>query len=328
MYYSSAIVKNQLMDIGDLIAKDNTDLTPYGNVIDEMKLDGKLYGLPYRDDYWILYYNKDLFDKANIPYPTNDWTWDDFRTTARKLTSGEGTDKKYGAYIHTWSKCYYMMGLLKGQGNIVEGDYSIFRDGFQFLYDIQTKDKSAQDYATNKSLSAHYRGLFEQGIIGMAPMGTWFTGMLITDKKDGKHNINWDVVKLPKLQGQGDATMGAVTPMVINAKSGNTDAAWTLMKYICGKEGATILAQNLMMPGYRDDDVLSSYYSVEGSPAGGQEALKTSKIYLDIPVSKNSPLLQSMIDEEVQLFATGNKSVDDVVKEMNDRRTEILQKGN
>ena len=31
-------------------------------------------------------YNRDLFDKAGITYPTTGWTWDEFREVAKKLT--------------------------------------------------------------------------------------------------------------------------------------------------------------------------------------------------------------------------------------------------
>lgn len=45
-------------------------------------------------------YNKDIFDKAGIPYPTNDWTWDDFSTTAKQVSSGEGANRVYGIVSH------------------------------------------------------------------------------------------------------------------------------------------------------------------------------------------------------------------------------------
>src|SRR5437868_5701413 len=40
-----------------------------------------------------IYYNKDLFDKAGLAYPTAAWTWDDFAKDAAALT-----DKANGVY--------------------------------------------------------------------------------------------------------------------------------------------------------------------------------------------------------------------------------------
>jgi len=91
--YAGLVLRRQIMPIDDLVERDGLDLSAYGGVLDNIIVDGKLYGLPYRSDFWILFYNKDMFDEAGIPYPTNDWTWNDFRETALKLTSGEGPTK-------------------------------------------------------------------------------------------------------------------------------------------------------------------------------------------------------------------------------------------
>jgi multiple sugar transport system substrate-binding protein len=61
--------------------------------------DGKIYGLPALVDNLALIYNKKLFDAAGLSYPTANWTWDDFRNAARKLTNP--SQKKFGwAYVN------------------------------------------------------------------------------------------------------------------------------------------------------------------------------------------------------------------------------------
>src|SRR3954469_18155190 len=46
----------------------------------------KIIGVPALVDNLALVYNKTLFDQAHIPYPSDNWTWDDFRAAAMKLT--------------------------------------------------------------------------------------------------------------------------------------------------------------------------------------------------------------------------------------------------
>ena len=46
---------------------------------------GKLYGLPMSFTPLGFYYNKDLFDKAGVQYPTDDWTWDEFAEKAQAI---------------------------------------------------------------------------------------------------------------------------------------------------------------------------------------------------------------------------------------------------
>src|SRR5881397_1711087 len=49
-------------------------------------VDGRVLGIPALVDNLAIVYNKDLFDKAGLSYPTPDWTWDDFRSAGKALT--------------------------------------------------------------------------------------------------------------------------------------------------------------------------------------------------------------------------------------------------
>ena len=54
----------------------------------------------------ILYYNKDLFDKAGVAYPTENWTWDDLTAAAEKLTvkDASGNVTQYALAMESSSK--------------------------------------------------------------------------------------------------------------------------------------------------------------------------------------------------------------------------------
>jgi len=53
--------------------------------------EGQLWGIPAGVDLWVMYYNKDLFDRYGIPYPEPKWTWDDFVDTILSVRHvGEG----------------------------------------------------------------------------------------------------------------------------------------------------------------------------------------------------------------------------------------------
>ena len=59
---------------------------------------GKTWGVPFQRSTVVMYYNKDLFDKAGVAYPTNDMTLAQLDETARAVTSGFGADKVYGTH--------------------------------------------------------------------------------------------------------------------------------------------------------------------------------------------------------------------------------------
>ena len=65
--YSNYALRGQLLDLTDHI-KD-IDIDPAKASYDMYEVDGKTYAQPYRTDFWVLYYNKKMFDDAGIDYP-------------------------------------------------------------------------------------------------------------------------------------------------------------------------------------------------------------------------------------------------------------------
>ena len=71
-----------LMNLSDRIANDpEVDMSKYPEEFVKafQNPDGDQIGIPKDRDTAAVWYNKDMFDEAGIPYPTADWTWDDFR---------------------------------------------------------------------------------------------------------------------------------------------------------------------------------------------------------------------------------------------------------
>lgn len=323
--YGGLVLRKQIIPMDELMERDGIDLDAYGGNLEFITIDEQLYGIPYRADFWVLYYNKDVFDRFGVDYPTNDMTWPEYRQLAKKLTQGEGVEKTYGTHIHTWASCYFIYGLIKGEGDLVEGDYSMLKDGLELNYQIQMVDKSATDFATNTALGAHYRGLFEQGNIGMMYQGTWVMQQLLYDAEQGLHDINWGMVQLPQWEGYDKGTIGSVTPVVINTKTKYLEEAWELAKFLGGVEGATILADNVLVPAYLDETIFERFAQVEGFPSEDLPALITENIYMEWPPHPLAGMLGIMVEEEITLAMTGNKSIDQAIKDMESRREEIFR---
>ncbi len=51
---------------------------------------GKVFGLPMTADATVIYYNKDMFQKAGVPFPSANWTWSDLLADATKLEASQG----------------------------------------------------------------------------------------------------------------------------------------------------------------------------------------------------------------------------------------------
>ncbi|MDB5085373.1 MAG: transporter substrate-binding protein [Bacilli bacterium] len=101
---NSAIIQNGLnYDVSPLIQKYHFDLNRIDPaLIDQIKKsgDGKIYGLPFNGSNFVLFYNKDIFDKFGVPYPKNGMTWDDIYDLAKKLTVNDNGVQYYGFEAH------------------------------------------------------------------------------------------------------------------------------------------------------------------------------------------------------------------------------------
>jgi multiple sugar transport system substrate-binding protein len=87
-------------DLTELIATNKFDLTKLDQtLIQSIRAygpKGEIYALPGDRSVKILLYNKDLFNKFNVPYPTSGMSWEEAIGLARRLTRTEGGTQYYG----------------------------------------------------------------------------------------------------------------------------------------------------------------------------------------------------------------------------------------
>ena len=138
----------------------------------------KIVGVPALVDNLAIVYNKTLFKEAGVAPPTADWTWDDFRAAAKKLT--DPAKKQYGWLIPAdgsedtvW---HYDAMLWEAGGDILNSDNTeaAFNSdaGVQaltMLQDMAVTDKSVYLDTTN----ANGTKLMNSGKIGMLVTGPW-----------------------------------------------------------------------------------------------------------------------------------------------------------
>ncbi len=65
-------------------------------LLESLRSQGDLYGLPLQAQARVIFYNTSLFDEAGIDYPRSDWTLEDFLVLAIALTEKDQQDIQYG----------------------------------------------------------------------------------------------------------------------------------------------------------------------------------------------------------------------------------------
>ena len=316
--------KNQLLDMNDYIKADEFDLSAYNGLSENFCFDGKQCGLPFRTNYYVMFYNKDIFDAHNMAYPSNDWTWDDFEKMAMELA--DPANNVYGAYLHTWQACVVNWGLQDGKHTILnyETGYDFFKPYYEMALRLQDAG-AIQDYGQLKAGKIHYSGAFAAGNVAMMPMGSWFISMMADKVQSGESNVNWGVATLPHPKDvEPGYVVGASSPIAINAASKNKDAAWKLVKFMTGEEGAAVSASTGDFHGRANADTIHQIAQMDGMPEGLEEALKVQHISLDRPVAKKVAEVNQMIGEQHSMIMLKQDSIDNVLAEMAERAEDIL----
>ncbi len=326
--YNNLVKAGLLTDLAPLAERDGIDTSMYGGIVEQVTVGDSFYELPFRSDFWVIFYNKDLFDAAGVSYPTNDMTFEEYDAIARQMTSGSGASKVYGAHYHTWRSAIQLFGILDGQHQITDGgDYSYLKPYYEMAL-AQQRDGIVQDYATLKTSNIHYTGVFYNESVAMMNMGSWFIASLIAANESGQSDAtNWGIVKYPHAEGvEPGTTLGTITALAIPASTPQQEAAWDFVKFVTGVEGAEVLAGTGNFPAVTNDDINNIIASTPGFPQdeASKEALNVAQLYLEMPLHDKSAEIEVVLNEYHDQIMTENMSVDEGLAEMGRRVDEVL----
>ncbi|MBR4670199.1 MAG: sugar ABC transporter substrate-binding protein [Butyrivibrio sp.] len=320
--YVTLVKKGVLEPLGGYIKEDGVDLSYYSGVTDQLMMNGKLYELPFRSDIWVIYYNKDIFDEAGVPYPTNDMTWQQYDKLCRKVSGIYGEKRIYGAHYHTWRSTVQLDGILDGKSTIVDGQYEFTKPYYEMVLS-QQKDKVCMDYATLKTRGLHYSAAFAQGNVATMNMGSWFISTLIDKIEEGEYTdcANWGIVKYPHADGvEPGSTLSTITALAIPKASENKESAWDFVKYVSGEEGAEIMAKTGNIPAMTNEKIVEIIAGMNGFPndEASKEALVTSHTYLEMPAIDKSSEIEAVLNEQHDKIMNEEIDIDEAIKAMNE----------
>ena len=309
----------QLLDVSDVELPDGI------SGADSYKVDGTAYATPYRNDSWVLYYNKALFDAAGVDYPDGSWTWDDYADAAAELKAGGAP---FGAYQHRWQSVvqgFANAQETQGEG-VLSGEYDYMAPFYDRVLDLQNSG-AIIDFNTSSANQLTYQGEFGKQKAAMLPMGTWYVATLIAQQASGDADtFEWGFAPIPQVDDKTadePVTFGDPTGFGINAgiDEEKVDAAKAFLAYAASEAGASSLAAIGITPALTNDAVVDAYFAVKGAPTDdlSKFAWSTHKVYPENPTSNKTATIQGILNDMHTAILSGSKSVDDAITEAQDR---------
>ena len=311
--------------LNDYIAAANYDLSGYVGMEVNYAVDGNQIALPFRSDFEILFYNKDLFDAAGVAYPTNDMSWEEYKEKA--LALADPANNIYGTHYHTWLSTAVNYTVADGVNTLIDGEYSDLAYFYQIIQDLEDAE-ACMAYPEISAAGLHYSGAFGNGNIAMMPMGYWYVATLIANIQSGDYNVKeWGLAAMPtKEDVAAGSTFGNLTGVSINVKSAQKDLAWDYVAWLCGEEGSQVTASTGNRPAWVSEGVAEVMSSIAGFPEdeGSKAALIPTFVAIEIPGSPEASQISTILGEEHTAIMTREISIEEGIEEMNERVAELL----
>ena len=301
-WIDSVMKTGKLLALDDYMSKTGVKKDDFvTSLINAFSYQNKVYGIPKDFNTLGLVYNKDLFKAAGVAEPTNDWSWDDLKNAAKKLTTGGVVGLSLPA-----DAARFMPFLWAAGGDLANINNDKGQAAVDFYTGFQAKDGVSK---LPSELGMGWAGeAFEKGKAAMVFEGGW----LPADLNNNFKNVNYGVVQLPK-GSAGKSNLIFTVSYSVSAKSKNPNAAWALVNYLTGKDNQSkVLKAGFALP---TRQALSSEITnanskaiFDGAPYGkpfNYASANTGKVNVEINKALESIMLKkSSVKDALDKLAT------------------------
>jgi multiple sugar transport system substrate-binding protein len=270
---------------------------------------GTLICIPQNISSQVVYYNKDMFDAAALPYPDPNWDWKSFRQTAAALTqpdrNGDGEPDQYGLgleprLIRTAAFIWQNGGELvddPAQPARLTLDTPEAIEAIEFMMSLSLKDQVVPN-KTSEMVQSH-GDRFLSGNIAM-----YVDSRRIVPAMREVAKFNWDVAPLPRSKYQ--ATVLHSDGYCLAKASKVQDAAWAFIEFAMGEEGQKRASQlGRTVPSLKSVAESPAYLDPAQPPAHPEVWLDAMAYLHVLPRVENWVAIERTADTEFELVYLG-----------------------
>jgi len=227
---NSITILDELISKSPLIKNENY----FEGIWETNVIGNKVYGVPWYVDTRIMFYRKDIFQKAGYDHPPK--TWKELLDLSRKIKALYKGEDKYAIYLPTneWAP-FVIFGLQAGADLLKDqnsrGNFSSkeFKEAFKYLVSFH-KEKLAPigiSQVTNvyQAFADEYFSIYISGPWNIPEFKKWMKGSL-ADK--------WSTAPLPGYQENeypGVSLTGGSSLIIFN-NSEHKEEAWRLIEFL------------------------------------------------------------------------------------------------
>lgn len=333
--YERFVQEDKLYDLNAMITNDSFDLEKmHPDIIDFLRQrgEGKLYGLPPTFSNKATFYNKDLFDKYQIPYPEDRMTWEEIIQLAQRFPVDEGIS---GLYLQDFSFMVSEMALSRGISRQNAAAKKVTMDTESFVNVFETALKAYQSKAV---LSPELGGSdYDPFIMGKSAMTVnyfyYINNAIGWAQRDlgSTFQLNWELASGPGDDADRTTTSSLFFTNIftVNAGAGpdQIQAAWELVKFVNSEEAAKLKSKTA---GFDPSTRTEHIYNPDGKRIEAfydqKPNLKDMSVdYSSLPEGFSSKL-DNIINAEGKAVLAGLKTLDEAIADIQARGQSEMDK--
>jgi multiple sugar transport system substrate-binding protein len=282
-YAASMLAPSLVQPLDPYLQKDRFDSSPLGR-LEDLQISGRLYDLPIWVAPFILQYNQDIIAQAGVTPPPSPMTWEQFRETARKLSSGLEPDRTWG--FHAPYVVYSLEIFVQEHSKRADwwNDLQAVHDGYQFFSELIWNDRSCPPAPQTDEFGRPVTPVDAGFAAGKAAMTIGFVSNL---KQVTASQIKLGNTLLPIPTGGQPVSLARPFSLSIAATSKNMETAWQFVRFAAGADGAAIIAKAGAMPAYRTPDTMQIWAETLPANMAGLKPLATMPLKLKRDVEPN-----------------------------------------
>lgn len=318
-----------LCNIEDLAKKYSFDTSIYYEQgLEDCSYDGVCYGLPWGTAPIYMLMNLDMFEEAGIELPSYDWTLEDFQKIVRAISSGEGTDRKYGFAIEISGDLYPVYPYVWANG----GD--LFDETKEtFTFDQEPAYQAIQMLADLYSEGCMPKETIMAGAQTIS-VPTWFINNKVAMFQGTAANVlsiqqagkRFEVWPLPSFENT-PTTVIKSNATAVSSTSKNEEAAFLFASFARGPEGEAIyMKAKRVPPSIKGDEYWDLYLGAGEYPTNIKEV--TNKVFDKYgrlaSIRKGYLEVEQNLTSLVQNVMLGNTTAEKAMKDIAPRINTIL----
>lgn len=300
------------------------------NLYDAFKYDDKFVATMNGADTFLLFYNQDLFDEANVPYPTEDWTWDDFLAACEKLTIDKDGDGEIDQYAISPNKsCEQLQAYMAAFGGEMYDDVDNptevkvnskeNEEALQLWHDLIFK----YGYAPDAEGSEVVTGGFDGGQIAMDVDGVYQCVY-----RSGV-DFNMGIASLP-MESDNSHYVSLMAGYCVPKTTEYPEAAWALASFMQEQKGQEILASTGLITTV-NKEVASSDAVINMKGAPDNHILRVTSldnaVNTDAKVTNWQETLDTVWSPAIDQLYNGDLNVKETLEQIQTGLEDMLEQG-